>query len=373
LTGRAFWREQRGRATFGLQPETRSAPWIATALTIVAVAALAGCAPVIPSSRPSLRPPPTAAAPAPTDEPTTWPTVASGRSAPGDSVVAVDAASGEVIAVLDVGPDPKVVASAAGQVWTLNLGDGGLSRIDPAALTVTPVRVEGEAVGMAADGNDVWVAHAARFLSRIDGRTGDVEKSLTLADEPLFALRNAGFLAVEGATVWLTVPVLGHILAPHELWEVDAASGARMATYTIGRDPLWPTVTEDAVWVPVLGGVSRLDLVTREVVELDDLGFPAGLDIAADAVWVAVERRLRVLRLDPLDGTVIAEIQLDARPRGITVGRGSVWTTTEAGLVEVDPATNTIRRTIPLVTPVQRGSGPTDVGYVDGVVWVAIE
>lgn len=315
------------------------------------------------------------ATPSAGSSPTVAPTVAGGRSAPGDSVVAVDARTGNVVATILVGPDPKVVEVAAGQVWTLDLGDGALSRIDPVAREAVRLRVTGDAVGMASDGADLWVAHDGRFLSRLDGRSGEVRATLTLASEPLFALRNAGFVAVAEGTGWLTVPLLGRALAPHSLWEVDLATGATVERYEVGREPGWPVVGEGAVWLPVMGSrdVARLDLVTRELDRIDGGAAPVGVALGDGSAWIVDERPPTLVRVEPVDGNVVAEVELDAPARGIVVGGGSIWTTTEAGLTEVDPATTTVRRAIRLVDPVRRGSGPTDAAYLDGIVWVAIE
>lgn len=302
-------------------------------------------------------------------------TVASGRSAPGDSIVAVSAATGEINAVVSVGPDPKLLETAASQVWSLNLGDGGLSRIDPTTGEATPVRVAGDAVGLAADGDDVWVAHAGRFVSRLDGTTGRVTSTVAVADAPIFALRNAGFIAVAGGRAWLTVPMAGQSLEAHEVWEVDLATGDVLEGRQVGRDPLWPILHDGALWVPVPRSeqIVRLDLRSRQLAEFSVSGSPAGFAFGSGSAWVAVEGGRRVFRLSPTDGAILAEIALDARGRGITTGGGSIWATTEAGLVHIDPATNAVRRTIGLVDPARRGSGPADVAYLDGTVWVAIE
>jgi hypothetical protein len=228
---------------------------------------------------------------------------------------------------------------------------------------------------MASDGEDLWVAHDGRFLSRLDGRSGEVRATLTLAADPIFALRNAGFVAVADGTAWLTVPVLGRALAPHSLWEVDLATGAILERYEVGREPLWPVVGDGAVWLPVLGtrDVAHLDLATRDMDRIDGGGGPVGIALGEGSAWIVVERPPVAIRVEPVQGTVLTEIELDAPGRGIVVGGGSVWTTTEAGLTEIDPATSAVRRVVRLVDPVRRGSGPTDAVYLDGIVWVAIE
>jgi hypothetical protein len=114
------------------------------------------------------------------------------------TVVHVDAASGHVSAVVPVGNDPLLLTTAAGQVWTLNLGDATLSRVDPSDDLAATVDL-GEAVGVASDGENLWVAVNGNTLVRIDGVTGTREKTLRLARRPLFASRDAGFLGLGDA------------------------------------------------------------------------------------------------------------------------------------------------------------------------------
>ena len=56
------------------------------------------------------------------------------------TVVRVDAATGDVTAVVPVGPDPLLLAVASGRIWTLNLGDGTLSLVDPSSNEARTVR-----------------------------------------------------------------------------------------------------------------------------------------------------------------------------------------------------------------------------------------
>jgi virginiamycin B lyase len=50
--------------------------------------------------------------------------------AEGNAITAVDAASGSVLTQVQTGPGPRFLTAGAGAVWTLNQGDGTLTRID---------------------------------------------------------------------------------------------------------------------------------------------------------------------------------------------------------------------------------------------------
>lgn len=45
-------------------------------------------------------------------------------------LTAVDASTGKVLESVCVGPKPRFLTSGAGSIWTLNQGDGSVSRVD---------------------------------------------------------------------------------------------------------------------------------------------------------------------------------------------------------------------------------------------------
>ena len=51
------------------------------------------------------------------------------------SVQRIDPASNAVVATRTVGPAPRFLAAGDGGVWTLNQGDGTVSRIEPSTNT----------------------------------------------------------------------------------------------------------------------------------------------------------------------------------------------------------------------------------------------
>jgi DNA-binding beta-propeller fold protein YncE len=290
-----------------------------------------------------------------------------------NTVVRVDAQSGRVEAVIPVGPDPLLLTVASGRVWTLNLGEGTLSQVDPATNTATSLR-PGEVVGFTSDGRDLWIAVDGNTIARIDGVTGDEETSIRLTNRRLFALRDAGFLAVGRGSIWLTVPTLGNPTAPQELWRIDPAMGNVLATYTLGPDPLPPVLDGPYVWSISFDGLSRIDLrsgKTRLVVPSGGPGGPWGVAAGGASIWMG-QQDGEVWRLDPATGRPEAKVPVDGPVRGVAFGGGFVWVTTEASLLSIDPGTNEVARTIPLTNP-EHDLGPIAVAYLDGSVWVSVE
>jgi outer membrane protein assembly factor BamB len=291
-----------------------------------------------------------------------------------NTVVRVDAQSGRVEAVIPVGPDPLLLTVASGRVWTLNLGDGTLSRVAPVTNAATTVRI-GEAVGFASNGPDLWVAVDGNRLVRIDGGTGTQETSLRLGRRQLFALRDAGFPAIGHGSIWLTVPVLGRSDFANTLWRLDPKTGRVITRIEIGPDPLPPLIDGRYIWIVSLHGLSRIDVRTQEVRIVVPSARPGvgpwGVAAGAGSVWMG-QSYGEVWRLDPPTGRPEAKVPVDGPVRGVAFGGGFVWVTTEASLLSIDPATNEVARTIPLTNP-EPDLGPIGVAYLDGSVWVSVE
>lgn len=92
-------------------------------------------------------------------------------------LTAVDAASGDVLASIPVGPKPRFLAAGDGSVWTLNQGDGSLTRVDIESRKVTAT----VALGVPGPGGDldvgvgfVWATAIDLPITAVDGATNRV-------------------------------------------------------------------------------------------------------------------------------------------------------------------------------------------------------
>jgi streptogramin lyase len=126
-----------------------------------------------------------------------------------------------------------------------------------------------------------------------------------------------------------------------------------------------------AVWATDLssGNVLRIDPKTRKVVaRIPVVGGVGGIspDILVAAgrgtVWVlagdlqngGVEGPVRLMRIDPRRNRVVAGIPLTKpsggtfSPQGVHVGDGVVWVIGTAGALQIDPASNTPQRYVPI-------------------------
>lgn len=283
------------------------------------------------------------------------------------SVVRVDAATGRVLQVHKVGPDPLQLTASGDAVWALSFGDGSISRVDRSGARKIDV---GEAVGIGSSDDVLWAAVDGNVLTRID-ETGKVASRFSLGDAALFAPRDAGFIGVGHDSVWVTVPVLGDPSKPHSLWRVDIVSGRTVTQIPIGLDPLTPLV-EEAIWIvhPPEGRVTRVDPSTHAAESIPVGRIPIAAAAGAGSVWVADEGG-ELIRLDG-SGKVIDTLDLDVALRGVTVAGSTVWLTTISGVLGVDASTGKVTRRFDLVQP-KRDEGPIGIAVVDGDLWVSIE
>jgi len=93
--------------------------------------------------------------------------------AEGTEVTRVDAASGNVIGTVQTGPNPRFLTSAGGAIWTLNQGDGTLTRIDSRTLEATTLALNtpGHGGDISGGAGMVWTTMPKVPLSGIDARS----------------------------------------------------------------------------------------------------------------------------------------------------------------------------------------------------------
>jgi virginiamycin B lyase len=96
-----------------------------------------------------------------------------------DVLTAVDATKGEVLASIPVGPKPRFLASGGGAIWTLNQGDGSVTRIDfdtmKASATIA-LGIPGHGGDLAYGANSVWATTMDLPITVIDGQTNKVQR-----------------------------------------------------------------------------------------------------------------------------------------------------------------------------------------------------
>lgn len=170
-----------------------------------------------------------------------------------------------------------VLAVGEGAVWTLELGQAEVSRIDPGTGQVS-VRAEG-----------------------VDARS----------------------IAVGQGALWLG--------GNNSVTRMDPASGAILASIPVGGPPSASTsvaVGAGAVWFAGSAEPKLLRIGTQANAITDSFSVgagPAAVAVGEGAVWVANSIDGTVSRIDSNEGTV-GTIALGAAPRGVVAAYGRVWT-----------------------------------------------
>jgi ABC-type oligopeptide transport system substrate-binding subunit/class 3 adenylate cyclase/tRNA A-37 threonylcarbamoyl transferase component Bud32 len=145
---------------------------------------------------------------------------------------------------------PTGVAVGAGSVWVTTANR--VFRIDPQTQRVQK-RIDIPGGTLLVYANDaLWVASSGYgTIKEIDPAVNAVVRTIKLHDWIVDFTVGGGF-------VWAT------ITPDDTLWKVDV-NGSIVKSYDIGHDPGGPAFHNGALWVPIRGGVARVDVATDEI------------------------------------------------------------------------------------------------------------
>ncbi|MBI2763243.1 MAG: YncE family protein [Chloroflexi bacterium] len=282
--------------------------------------------------------------------------------------------------------------------------------------TLTPITVTPEAtipvtgpVGMASDGESVWLFTASGQLLRIDPVTNTIGASVTLSPPTAYyqglAVNKAGLWVTDWdaslvkrfdpTTLKATTSIAvgpnpkGVLTTDSAVWvantrggtvaRIDPATNAVVATISVGRaglaGPNWLAEGLGSIWVgvPNASSVVRIDEATNAVLAtIGALGTSpcGGLVVGPAAVWTTSCDGGNLLgRIDPTTNNAVTTVDLGGRAYTVVVVAGAPWTSPEPGyLVRIDPATNAIDRVV--IPGPAYGPGGGDVVIASGSLWV---
>ena len=218
------------------------------------------------------------------------------------------------LARVETGHKPCGILGVDGTVWVSNYGDNTLVTVDPETGAVgEPVRTGSAPCGLAAGAGSIWV----------EDYGGD------------------------------------------QVTRVSTTDGSVQATYDVGDQPYDVTFAAGAAWVTNYGDgtVSRIDATTGRVTEVHTGGTPIGIAPAGGRVWVGLGDQ-GIAAIDTRTGTVSDTIATDGSAGWTAYDDDHVWVNVGSTVVQVDPASATITRTVPV------GDRPLDGTVADGRVWV---
>lgn len=278
----------------------------------------------------------------------------------------IDPATNEIVDEIQVGIRPGPVAIGDGSVWTGNLEDRTLTRIDPRERSTTgTIPLEDRTpTGLAYGANALWVAHGQRGqLSRVDPQFNQVTETIDVATPA----SQRGAVDVGAGSVWA-------VYGDSTVARIDPTRVRVSGSTFAGASPAAVVVASGLVWVANSrdASVTRFNPDTFEEGPIGDrisVGRgPTGIAFGEGAIWVANKDDDAITRLDP-STTGSTTIPVGDDPTAVAVGAGSVWVVnTAAGTVSrIDPVTYEIVRTIEV------GNAPAGITVGAGSVWVTVQ
>jgi streptogramin lyase len=158
------------------------------------------------------------------------------------------------------------------------------------------------------------------------------------------------------------------------LAKLDAKTGKVTATIDAGAvtAPLAIAASTDSVWVLADEKTTLLRIDPKENAVVAEVRLPAACSsiiFAETSLWVTCPGADRVLRIDPKTNLVDKRIEVPGQPVSVTFGEASIWVLAkkEGKVAQIDPKTNKVSATIELAIPNAAGN----IVFGDGSVWVS--
>jgi YVTN family beta-propeller protein len=282
-------------------------------------------------------------------------------SAGASGIVAVQAATGRVVAATTVVGTPAAVSGGDGAEWVAAPGAEEVSEIDPrTGGEVQRIGVGGEPGSIVTGGGAVWVASSVgATVTRIDPTTQGVTQTLTLPGT------NLGAMAYGAGRLWVADSV------EDDLFEIDPTTGSLKRTFALDLQPSAIAVAGGAIWVAGYASatVEELNPVSGRVIGRVHVGDgPAALAFDGGSLWVANSLDATISRIDPATLSVTATIPVGSGPTALASAGGSVWVANEFSdtLSRIDPRRDRV------AAEVSVAGTPTSLAASGRVVWVAV-
>jgi Bacterial transcriptional activator domain len=239
-----------------------------------------------------------------------------------NSVAALDARTGAVVADVPVGRTPSSIGVGRGAVWVLNADDQTVSKIHPGGpRLVSTFATGGQLTDLGTGRDGIWVG-TGKSISDSSVVGSLVPAGLAKLDD---------VSGVVDARVALRMPGAGAVLA-------ERGRRPGQTQIAIARRAVWAVNGDQSL--------TRIDPRTSRVVARVPGARVSAVGAGGAGVWgISLEQQL--LRVDPVRNVVPDRIRLPtAAPVGIAVGDRALWVS--------DPYAGTIWRVDPAEPPVAR-------------------
>lgn len=308
-----------------------------------------------------------------------------------NSLVRIDPRSGKIVSVVRVGREPGTIATTPSAIWTANSGDGTVSRYDLSTHRVQRLgRIASYPYDIVADdAGNVWVSDRGSSITRVvtRARPGARESKLDVSHSATInsPASTAGSLALGGGYLWA---IAGPLTLPDDntVSMVNLATERAVRTLRLKGDTTAVAFADGAAWVSTNAGGNGLLYAIRagaplsppSHLELGDSTF--GIAVGEGHLWiltwgtnggVGAGSLQQVLEIDPHTADVVRRWTFDGKVLwGLAVGGGSVWISADAGVIQLDPTSGRVVRTVPLST---HGRAPScGIAATNDAVWVTV-
>jgi hypothetical protein len=248
-----------------------------------------------------------------------------------------------------------VLAAIVAFVVVLALAGGGGGEGNPAGEVVgEPIRVGKRPLDAAFGGGAIWTANLDdNSVTRLDPATN---KTTTIPVRDLFPFETD----FDGDALFVT--------GPSEIRKIDPATNRVVATYNDSEGEITSVAAgEGALWV-VHQKNDTVTKVSQETMQVDGSPIkvgdqPSSAAVGEGNVWVSNFGGKSVSRIDPVTSDQFGDpIPLEFQPGGVSVVEGTVYLGTGKGVVELDPTSATLGEPVEVV-----GAAFYDVGL--GALW----
>jgi streptogramin lyase len=218
-----------------------------------------------------------------------------------------------------------------------------------------------------------WAAIAtAAVLSCAAALAGDIESDTRRPIEELTPTatihvgKTADWVAISEDAVWVGST------GPNAVSQIDPHTNTLVSTVLVPGNPCAGlAIGHGGLWVPLCANPNtlvRVDLRTREVTVAAGVG-PAdregGITSSPDSVWLIVDRKATLARIDPSSGRIRQAIRVPRGSYNPLYGAGQIWVTRADGaqVTVVDADTGDISATV------RSGPKPRFLTYGAGALW----
>jgi hypothetical protein len=206
------------------------------------------------------------------------------------------------------------------------------------------------------------VAGSGRLQVRVDSRLPGADAFSICAGAGAFWPTMT--LAIDFGSIWIVCKESGRLA------RFDATAGRTTREWRLGGELIAVATGFGSVWALSAGGtLYRVDPQSGAITAQIDVGTsrPYNVWIGAGAVWVVDDAAGAVVRVDPGANRVAARIPVGDGPADIVFDGTTAWVVNhrDLGLVRIDAATNTAHRLATL-----RADAPERMVLVAGHLWI---